>query len=278
MSRSTERPPLLSRALREPTLHFVVLALALFSVNAVLRTVRARDVVEIDRGAVTARIAQIEATLGGRLTPEERGQVEADWVDTEILAREARARGLDRDPQVQSLLAEKMLDVLSADAIRPAPSELEAYYAQHPDRYTDPAMVTVDELVVGTSGPLPDGLRRQLELGADPDALASNVPLEGGELARMTRDDLVRIFGENTADLVEQAPAGVWVGPHVTVRGQHWFRVTERVEANRLPLESVLQQVRLDWVAENERARLAARVAELRARHSVVFIGQDPGS
>jgi hypothetical protein len=170
-----------------------------------------------------------------------------------------------------------MLDVLSADAIRPDHEELEAYYHLHPERYSDPATVTVDELVVGTSEPLPEDLRRQMETGLDPDALSTDVPLEGGELARMTQDDLVRIFGEETAETILQAPQGAWVGPHTTIRGQHWFRVTARVEATLLPLESVVQKVRLDWVAENERARLAERVAELRARHTVIFVGEVSG-
>jgi len=277
MDPSTKNRSVTARALREPTLHFVLLALALFGANAALRALRAPDVIEIDRGTVTARVAQIEATLGSRLTAEERSRVEADWVDTEVLAREARALGLDRDPQVQSLLAQKMLDVLSADAIRPDHSELEAHYLAHPERYSDPATVTVDEVVVGTSGPLPDALRRQLERGMDPDALSADVPLEGGELAHMTRDDLMRIFGEETATNVLEAPEGAWVGPHTTIRGQHWLRVKARAEATLLPLESVVQKVRLDWVAENERARLAERVAELRARHTVVFVGEVRG-
>lgn len=277
MNPSTDKRYVASRALREPTLHFVLVALALFGVNATLRALHEPDVIEIDRGTVTARIAQIEATLGSRLTAEERSRVETDWVDTEVLAREARTLGLDRDPQVQSLLAQKMLDVLSADAIRPDHRELETYYLDHAERYADPATVTVDELVVGTSGPLPDDLRRQLERGVDPDRLSAEVPLQGGELARMTRDDLTRIFGDETASLVLDAPEGVWVGPHTTIRGQHWFRVTARTDATLLPLESVVQKVRLDWVAENERARLAERVEELRARHTVVFVGEVPG-
>lgn len=265
-----------SDVLREPTLHFALGALALFAANAAVRAGGPGDVIVIERGRVDARVARIEATLGVALTDEERAQVEADYVETQILAREARGLGLDDDPQVHDLLAQKMLDILSADVIRPSDAELDAYYRANSAHYNVPATVTVAELVVATPGPLPDRVREQLLSGAEPEKLAGSGLVQTGELADITRADLARIFGEETAARIMESPAGAWVGPHPSVRGQHWFRVMQRTDAWTPTLSSVLERVRLDWIAEHEQKRLAERVAELRARHTVVFTALGP--
>jgi hypothetical protein len=44
------------------------------------------------------------------------------------------------------------------------------------------------------------------------------------------------------------------------------------------PLEVVREMVRLDWIAEEEEQRLAERVAEIRARYTVVFVGGEEGT
>jgi hypothetical protein len=258
---------------REPTLHFALLAGALFAVNALVGARSRENVIEIDRGEIAARIAEIEARTGATLPDEERKQVEEAYIDERVLVREAQALGLEHDARIHDFLAQKMLHVLSADVIQPADDELEAYYDAHRARYVAEPTVTIDELVIGTAGALPAALRDQLDHGAAPEQLVASVPIRHGVLTRITRAELTRVFGDTTTALILGAAAGAWVGPHHTVRGQHWFRVTERTAPAPPDLEAIREQVRLDWVMEQEEARLERRVAELRQRYVVEFTG-----
>jgi len=267
-----EPGPTLARILREPTLHFLLLAGALFLVSTTLGAGR-RNLVELDPEELGARIAEVERARGIPLDSTERRQVEQAYVDELILVREALAMGLEDDPRIRDFLVQKMLHVLSADVIQPTGEELAAYHRANRARYTSPGRLTVDELIVPGDGPLPpslaDGLSRglapaELQAGQGAGALRHNV------LPEVAADDLGRLFGEATAGLVLDAPEGAWVGPHGTVRGQHWFRVTARKPAELLPLEVVREQVRLDWITEQEAERLERRVAELRSRYRVV--------
>ncbi|MBI3983448.1 MAG: peptidyl-prolyl cis-trans isomerase [Gemmatimonadetes bacterium] len=260
--------------LREPTLHFVLLAAILFATNA---AVRARDrghVIQIDRGKIAANIMQIEASIGAPLSSEDQQRVEDAYVEQQVLVREAQALGLDEDYQVHDMLAQKMLHVLSADVIQPTDAELEAYYEANLGRYVPEAAVTVDELVVGTQGPLPATVRDQLRDGVAPGQLVSDLPIGRDVLMKVTLGDLTRIFGEEMAKRAFAAREGQWVGPHHTVRGQHWLRVTERMASVPPALDAVREQVRLDWISDHEQARLEQRVNELRGKYVIEFTGE----
>lgn len=257
-------------AMREPTVHFVLLAGALFAVNMAVHG-RKTYRIEIDPADVAARIARIEATAGIRLGPEQRQEIEDNYIDERVLGREARAMGLDNDEQVENLLAQKMLDILSADVIQPTDSDLTAYYTAHLKRYTPPDQVTVEEIVVPGAGPLPAAVGAQLRDGVMPSPLGL-ADVDRHVLTQMTRVDLERIFGTETADDVFDAAVGAWVGPRQSVRGQHWLQVRERESGTASPLDSLRNQVRRDWLAEEERTRLQQRVRELRGRYNIVIL------
>ncbi|MEX2375503.1 MAG: peptidyl-prolyl cis-trans isomerase [Dehalococcoidia bacterium] len=257
--------------LREPVVHFVALAALLFVINAAVDGQRSANIIEIDQAHLNARVLALEATLGTELSDEDRLRLREAYIDEQVLVREALSLGLEDDAQIHDFLAQKMLHVLSADVIQPTDAELKAYFDVNRARYTSPATVTVTEFVVNSHEQLPSSLLQQLRAGVPPNRLSTDLPHRSGVLADTSIDDLVLLFGERTAELVFQATVDSWVGPHDTRRGQHWFRVTDRTERDAPPLEAMREQVRLDWVVEQEDVRLEGRVAELRQRYQIVF-------
>lgn len=255
--------PSLESVLREPLLHFVLLAAVLFGASAVLGP--GDDVIEITRDQIEWRILQVEAEEGRRLTEEERALVRERYIDERVLAREAREMGLEADERIDDILVQKMLHVLSGDVIQPTDEEIAAFYRMNLDRYATDETVTVDEVVVAAGRPLPAVL---LEGGEPADAPEGSL-VASRVMPRMTLEDLALIFGDEAAAEVFGAERGAWVDAYESVRGEHWFRVRERREAAVPPLDVVREAVRLDWIAEQEDRRLLARVAELRARYDI---------
>ena len=265
-----EEDSLLRRVLREPTFHFTLLAALLFLVTAVVKSQR-REVIEIDRRDVERRILRIESGQGASLSAEERELAERGYIDEQILAREARIRGVDDDETIRSILHQKMLHILSGAVIQPTETELEAYYEDNRQRYAPPAVVTADEVVVVESGS--GTLPAELEAGLDPEDAAINGRLEHTVLKRVTMDELSWAFGAETAVMVFTADLGEWIGPHRTARGEHWFRVNDRfLSAEPASLDSIRGRVRYDWIGDREAALLEERVAELREQYSVKFV------
>ena len=264
------------RLLREPTVHFVLLAGMLFLVTTMIGSNDAL-VIEIDRSEIEALVADVEAFRREELSEDERQELEQSLIEEEILVREAVARGLVQDDaRIRDILVQKMLHVLSGDVIQPTEAELVAHYSANLEQYVSSPALTVDEVVVPISGPLPPALELQLRDGVPPDALVADLPLSPRHRAKVTLADLTLMFRPTTATMVFGAAPGIWVGPHHTEGGQHWFRVVRPIEPVTLPLEAVRERVRIDWIEEQETTRLQQRVDELRSRYSVVITRETP--
>lgn len=257
---------------REPTLLFALGAALLFAISWALGD--RGEVIEIDGSLVEWRILQAETLRGTRLDEAERRAVQEAMIDEQVLVREALALGLDDDERIHDILAQKMLHLLSAEVIRPAEAELLAQYEADPGRYGLPGTVTVEEFVFLGADPVPPELETQLSAGVPREAIATDGPVSGTVLRAVPRADLAVIFDAPTADDAFTADLGRWVGPYRSARGSHWIRPVERTEPELRPFEEVRDQVRLDWIAREEEARLAARVAELRENYRIRVRGE----
>ena len=273
MAESTPATPLFRRVLREPTSHFVLLAAVLFGANAALESWRG-NVITIDRVQIDVRIAELEALRGGPLSPEERQLVEDAYIDEQVLVREALDMGLEADRRIDDILVQKMLHVLSGDVIQPTEDELREFYEANRAGYTPESTLTVEEVVIAGGSPAAGDLVARLRAGASTQEFAGNPDVRASVLREVTGGDLRRLFGPVTAELILSANTEGWIGPHATVRGQHWFRIVEQTTPELPPLDSVRERVRLDWVADQEAARLDLAVRGLREHYNIVI--QEP--
>jgi hypothetical protein len=261
----------LRRLLREPIAYFSVAAALLFLIHEVATSVRG-NVVVIDPVALEVRLWQLEAELGRPLSEAERLAVESRYVDEQILVREARSLELNQDERIDEILVQRMLDVLSADAIHPEEEELQRFYAGNLTRYTAPPSRTLTEVVVFGSSP-PVELEEQLSAGVRPEDVGMSPALRRRELGRMTMDDLAGLVGFVMAEKVFEGEIGRWVGPFRSLEGEHWFFAAAVHEAGPRPLPEVRDEVRLDWIAEREAELLAERVAALRRQYTIRYSG-----
>ena len=262
---SWQRNAFVRRIAKEPTVLFALLAAALFVTAGAVARLR-RPMIEIDRRSVELRIHELERGRGASLNEEERNLAVSAYVDEQVLAREARVRGLDDDDRIRSILYQKMLHVLSGDVPQPSESELMAYFAENRARYAGHPAVTVEDCVFDR--PVrPGELDAQLP-GQHDEAARRTV------LARVTAGELMWAFGEETAARVFAADKGSWAGPHRSAEGEHWFHVVDRVErAEAPPLDAIREQVRFDWMSEKETGVLKEHIAKLRRQYSVKFTG-----
>jgi hypothetical protein len=261
------------RLLREPTLHFTVLAGTLFVISALVRSA-ARPVIVLDSRAISWRIAEIERGRGDRLTADERLLAESAYIDEQVLAREARLRGLDDDDRIRSILSQKMLQVLSAEVVQPSDAELEAYYRDNRERYAVAAAASLEDVVLlGAERTLAAVIRNDEKL----EELTRAGWLTRTPITRATLPELSWSLGNDTARAVFQAQPGDWIGPERTDRGERWLHIIDRFDpAPPPPLDSIRDQVRFDWISKREGELLKQRISDLRRRYSIEVIDQGP--
>ena len=132
---TTDEPPrsLAEKFLREPTLHFLLIAALIFGLYAITQSSN-DNVLEIDQREIDARIFLQEMNRGEALSEEQKQFISALYIEEQILVREALEMGLDNDARIHDILAQKMRHVLSGNIIQPSPAELTAYYQANTSR------------------------------------------------------------------------------------------------------------------------------------------------
>jgi len=267
---SNAKETALTRLLREPTLHFFVIALCIFALYAITQPGDDK-LLEIDRRDIEARIFMQELSRGEELSAEQRELVTAFYIEEQILVREALAMELDNDERIHDMLAQKMRHVLSGSIIQPSAEELRSYYEQNRSQFETPATLTLDELVFNSRDELAAEITAALAEGAEPDSLLAMSAGTNAPLPNVTAVDLANIFDQEFADTLLASEMNQWQGPFVSNRGQHWLRVTERNAAGIPELEEIADLVRLEWIAAEEESRLQSEVDKLWDEYTIII-------
>ena len=268
----------MSKILKDPLLHFLLLGGALF----VLLAAR-EDTPEPARIHITAD--EVERLARGQLVLDPRDMqsrtidalVEA-YVRDEIYYREALALGLDvDDDQVRTRLIEKMRYVTEnlADPEPASEGELRAFFDANPELFLQPATVTFDHVFFSPSqrgarlrDDIAAGLER-LRAGAPAQEVGDRTPL-GDRFEAAPGERVHVLFGESLTGAVFDAPLGQWIGPFESDFGQHVVRVHERNAARQPSFDEAGERALEIFAAEERRAHNEAAFEEMRARYDVV--------
>jgi len=276
MTESTR--PWLSRVLREPLVHFLLLGGLLFGAIVFANHLK-RPVVRIDAQEIEQLAAYWEMQSQRPPTRDELAALIHERVDEELLAREAIRLGLDKDDMiVRRRLAQKMAFASEDVAAIAEPDEktLQAYYDANRERYATPGRVAMQHLYFSRdrTGETPQAAATaalaRLQAGGEATGDPSLLPLTYADIAEA---DIDRDYGPEFAAAVRKAPVGVWVGPAPSAYGLHLIRIERRLPAVIPPLAEVRDEVRAAWLAERRKDESRAFRASLRKRYKVEIAG-----
>ena len=174
-------------------------------------------------------------------------------IETELLVTAARARGLERDFEVQSEVALKERDLLFDELYRrgiidPSPEVTREQAEYYFDRYDFGEQRRLSRILV-SDGEAVDQVRMRVEAGEDFAELARELSEDptaqmGGDLGWRNR---LSFKGYPLMRLVFRAAPGQLVGPVDEGSGYAWYMVTD---VRRVPIESVAAQVQRAATAE----------------------------
>ena len=268
------QPDTIRWLIREPLMHFFLMALIIFAIYALSN--RAQTVlVELDQADIDGRLFMQEMATGQALSEEQREYFTAAFVEEQILVQEALKIGLDDDARIHDILAQKMRHVLSGDIIQPSEAELQAFYQANLERYRTQPTLDTDEIVFNSRETLPEELLAQLAAGAEAESLLSRAPGNLDPLSNVNRLDLSNIFDEPFAEQVFDADIGPWQGPFLSNRGQHWLQVKSRTESVLPSLAEIRDRVRLEWIAMEEDQRLRTEIDRLWKQYTIRILNDN---
>lgn len=269
------------RALREPLLQFMAIALVLFVANQLIHGSVARPAgerVTISAGRVR-QIAENYSLLAGRMPS--RAELQAlvdDFADEEIAYREAVVMGLDADDTIVRRRMRQKLEFLAEDATaseEPTDEQLGAWLTEHVADYRLPERVSFRHVMASSdvrgAQAEADAARfvAQLRAGADPTKLgdASMLP---SALPLTTEQGVAALLGETFASSVFRHEGTGWFGPIASPLGAHVVLILSRQQAQDPLLADVRDKVRSDWIEARRRDQREQFQARLRQRYDVI--------
>ena len=269
----------MSKLIKDPLVHFLLIGAALFAIAALRGTPEPRDRIVVTADQVAQARAAATALQGRAPTTEELAELVEPLVRDEILYREARALGLDdNDDEVRRRLIEKM-SYLTQDLADPEPSSEQAlreFYEARPDLFSIPALVSFDQVFFS-----PGARGEALEA----DAIAGVAALRGGRAPadvgdrtplREAYDDAPReqvavLFGEELANALFAAAPGEWAGPFRSDFGLHAVRLRSRSEPRLPPYDEIADRVAEAYGTQRREEANDKAYREMRARYDIVI-------
>lgn len=258
--------------LKEPLLHFLIAGGLLFVVYAWLNSGRG-DVPHVVR-ITPAEVNWLKETWARQWqrppSPQELRGIVTDYVKETLLAREARALGLDdNDTVIRRRLAQK-LTFLVQDSVRfaePDENELHQLYADNRAQYQTPARMSFTQLFFKREATARQGLDDLTTHGAtergDPTLLADTY-------TRADEQTVTNLFGREFADTLFALEAGPWHGPIASGYGFHLVRISERLAAQPRPFDEVREQVLDAWHRKQQAAANERFFAALLKKYDLV--------
>jgi hypothetical protein len=253
-----------SRLVKEPLFHFLILGLAIYAGYAWFNPAEAGEdaqTIIVGAGERAWMRTSFEKRWKRPPTPEELAGLTKEYVRETAFYREALAMGLDQDDTIVRRRLAQKLEFLVQDLIEVAPpteGELEAYFEAHSGDYRQSDLITFTHVFVD-----PDKrgaethndaakIRADLEKLEDPTsgarALGDPFMLQSYYPER-TEADISKLFGGEFAEVLAGSSTGAWHGPIVSGYGLHLVYVEAKETFPQPELAEVRERVAEDWTA-----------------------------
>jgi len=230
---------------------------------------------------VEERISRLEPFSRARYaSAEQRKRLLENLVRFELLAREARAKGYDQDPDVQRVLKNHLIDVMLKrevdDKLKTETipdTDVEAYYGKHLDQFRRPEQVRVSQVFTTDQA-------KADRVAVDAQAARGDKPFRAlvekhseDEDSKLRAGDLTFFDREATnlpRPVVDAAFALKEIGdtsPAIrSDKGFHVLRLTQRRLGFTRPLEEVAADIRRLILADLRSKKVEDLVAEMRKK------------
>jgi len=271
--------------LREPLVHFLLIGTLLFLAYATWGNSGTSAETRPNRITLTSDdLIQMTLTwrAQGRPMPTEREM--ENLIETkvreEVLYREAKALGLDKDDTIiKRRLAQKM-EFVAEDLSTlkdPTPDELKAWFEQNRERFALPPRLTFTHRYFspdkrpGTARQAAEqALSRLGKSEAAADATDADAFMFNDRYVDQSAEQVAALFGPKFAASVIAMKQGTWQGPVESGYGWHVVFVEELTPGRVPAYEEIEPDVKQEWIAQRRADAKRTMYEAMRARYEVV--------
>ena len=274
----------LRAVLREPLLHFIVLATLLFALNAWLApaTSSVKGEIKVSSARMVSLAENFRRTWQRPPTQQEMDGLIADFLREEVLVREALALGLDRDDTIVRRRLRQKMEFISEEAaglLQATDQELADYVKAHPDAFRSEPVFTFTQVYLDPAKrgkAVESDARRLLSTlqqtrTADTATLGDRLTLLESRYEAMQQRDMTKLFGKDFADALINQPIGRWSGPIASGYGLHLVNVESATRSASPTLEQVRPLAEREWRNAKRKEVAAALYERLSKQYRIVI-------
>jgi hypothetical protein len=274
---------LIVRLLREPLLQFLALGAVLFALHGLAgkRGAEAPEKIVVSASQVTNLGDGFARTWRRPPNAQELQSLIEDYIRDEVLYREGRAAGLDRDDVIIRRRVRQKMEFLADEMSAPEPSDaqLAAYLASNPERFGAEDQLTFRQVflsitrranTIDSDSKQLAGILARADGAVDATALGDAFLL-GEEFRDVSSSKVTSIFGEGFAKQLSGTETGRWQGPISSGFGQHFVFISEWYPGNLPPLDAIRPAVQREWANARRLEAGQKLYASLRGRYEIVI-------
>ena len=230
---------------QDPLVLFVLFGALVFFIYASLENTNTVPV-ELSENNRLRFAQQLQLLTGQEATQKDIKKLEDDYIQEEILFREAIKAGMHlTDPEVRSKLVEEMRYQVIGILPDPSEAKLVQYYLSHIKRYAIEPSISFQHVFFDDK-PNADVLS-QLSAGQ---AVNGDEFWQGRVLPNYGISMIRGMFGKTFLDSLQTAPNSVWFGPEQSLLGWHFVKVTNTQSGMPLTFDHARMQVLNDYTVE----------------------------
>ena len=272
LSSQTESSPGIGMSLgREPLVHFLGLAALLFVANAIFSGDE-REVITVDVATREYLVEQRQSLMLRDLTDEEKTQAVDEFIEQEILVREARKRGLENSSRIRTLLIQNMRFFMTSEMPSPTEDQLREYFDANIERFATEPSITYEHVFFADPDAVPNDTLEKLGSGVNHYSVGDTT-FQNALLPRTQQPQIVGTFGREQAPAILAIRDNEWHGPFTSQQGAHFLRVLERHDTVRPTYESTRSWLEQDWVMTKRNEILASELAAMRQNYRIEVLG-----
>lgn len=273
------------KTLRDPITHFVLIGLALVAINHVWANYQGEQSRTITVSeAELDRLSALWANTAGRLpTGEDKQQIIDQFVQQEVLVREAERLGLgDDDTIIQRRLAQKMDFLVSGEskAANPTDAQLEQWFKQNRDKFAAPERRSFVHIYLspekhgGAIETVAASTLHAVQSGTDWKSLGDPF-IQKRSYAALPESEVTRLFGPDFASAMFKLDAGQWSRPIGSAFGLHLVRIESIDKAAEARFEPIKAEIAVAWQEDQSGKAKQAALQKLVSGYDVVIEGSD---
>jgi hypothetical protein len=272
---------------KEPLFHFIIIGAIVFAFYSFIKGsyVDKDHSIQITKSEVEAMINKWMAQMKRPPAKEEIDIFLEDYVQREILFREAKAMGLDKNDMVVKNRMLQKIDFLTNDLlVTTSPTDAEAlkYFNDNLEKYTIPGKIDFIHIFFNLDKRSIDEAK-QTALGIKNDLNnSSTVPnnyFEKGDLfilpyefQNLSNDDVSNKFGHSElSEEIFSIEEKKWSGPFVSSYGMHLVYISNKKSSTTLQFEDVKSDIEDELIKINRREAKKRLISELKKKYIITY-------